>query len=170
MKGHSNDISGRVNRTSVARNRIAQVVAGARMTASLDEPSRPVTPLELDQRTSLTFNRNPPIDAGFSRSRPASSQSLRPNILRAGSGEVEVSPQPQPAPQEPSRARQTHTSTIYYEIRRILSSVLEMMEGNSSPFTDAEFLSLLQQFKTCVENSIRHSKAQDAEQGEQPSQ
>lgn len=52
-RGMSTDPRASFSKSSSARGRIAQVLAQAR--ASLNEPTRPVTPQLLDQRTSMPY-------------------------------------------------------------------------------------------------------------------
>lgn len=98
-----------ISRSSSAKGRIAQVLAHAR--ASLQEPSRPVTPLALDQRTSLNFA--PTSYAGFddqsssAKNRPVGSSSLKPNILMSHSVDI---------PSQSTSYKPTTTTTIYDDI------------------------------------------------------
>ncbi|RYH31602.1 hypothetical protein EON65_02375 [archaeon] len=111
-----------ISRSSSAKGRIAQVLAHAR--ASLQEPSRPVTPLTLDQRTSLNFtpSSNPFMDdqSTSAKNRPVgSSSSLKPSILVSHSVDVPLN----------STSYKTTTTTIIYDDIPLTNTSSSAVEG-----------------------------------------
>eukprot|EP01031_Cornospumella_fuschlensis_P032470 gene32471-39259_t len=121
-----------ISRSSSAKGRIAQVLAHAR--ASLQEPSRPVTPAALDQRTSLNFTPSSYATMEESSSSAksrliGSSSSLKPNILVSNSVDI------------PTTHKRSSTTTIFDENDDEANAQPPYVSANSS---EGELIGFLQ--------------------------
>lgn len=149
------DIS--ISRSSSKRGRIAQVLASARASlhdpsrASLQEPTRPVTPLMVDQWTSFPSSLN---GISFASEGPgqykahgaAFSSSTKTNVLLSASVDSGLERRSLSAPSAPSSA------SVHQDLLGFLVNLLDMVTDNSSSFTDGEFCTMLQQL-----NALRTS-------------
>lgn len=149
-----------MSRTSATRGRIAQVLASAR--ASLQEPSRPVTPLTLDQRTALSFSTTSIPSEGIARQKllnSSSSSGKTSKVLTSASVDAPL---------------QTYTdvkdfpsssSSIHQDLIQFLSNMSDMIVNGCAGLSDGEFYTALQQLKGCLTSSSRSIRAQAPKNG-----
>jgi hypothetical protein len=138
-------------RANGARMRISQVVADAR--ATLEEPTRPVTPQVFDERMNYTMKNLSTIPSSNNRG-------LKVGKKTAVNSDVEIPVTPAPTSAKPAN----NQNPVNYESKNLLNDVYEMLRDAESHFRaskdvdEAEFQYFVTKLKESLERMIKKMK------------
>jgi ElaB/YqjD/DUF883 family membrane-anchored ribosome-binding protein len=138
-------------RANGARMRISQVVADAR--ATLEEPTRPVTPQVFDERMNYTMKNLSTIPS-------SNNKGLKVGKKTAVNSDVEIPVTPTPIAARPPN----NQNPVNYESKNLLSDVYEMLRDAESDFRaskdvdEDEFQYFVTKLKESLERMIKKMK------------